>query len=137
MLNPCTATTKTMGGIAMGILKAIGAVFGFEGVGNTAIKIVEKIAGTEWSPEQKAEFILKHAEVAKHQSPMRRFIAGSYTIAWLLLVMMWAVSSICGRMLNSEAAILLASDVVTFMSSNVNIAMNGILAFYFLMNMRK
>ena len=68
---------------------------------------------------------------------MRRLIAGAYTIAWLALVFIWAVSSIAGRMLGSESAILLAGDVMAFMASNVNLAMNGILAFYFLMNMRK
>ena len=121
----------------MNLFAGIKAIFGFDGVGNTAMKIVDKIAGTDWTPEQQADFILKHAEVAKHQSPMRRFIAGSYTVAWLLLVATWMVSSICGRMLSSPNAILLASDIVNFMESNVNIAMNGILAFYFLMNMRK
>ena len=95
------------------------------------------MAGTDWTPEQKAEFILKHAEVAKHQSPMRRFIAGSYTIAWLLLVLMWAAATAYGRIFEAPNAILLAGDVVTFMASNVNLAMNGILAFYFLMNMRQ
>jgi hypothetical protein len=121
----------------MTIWSGLKSIFGFEGVGNTALKIVDRMAGTDWTPEQKAEFILKHAEVAKHQSPMRRFIAGSYTIAWLMLVATWMASAICGRMFNSENAILLSGDIINFMSSNVNIAMNGILAFYFLMNMRK
>lgn len=121
----------------MSFWQGVKSIFGFEGVGNTAMKIVDKIAGTDWTPEQQAEFILKHAEVTKHQSPMRRFIAGAYTVAWLLLVLMWAISSICGRMLESEQAILLAADVIAFMGSNVNVAMNGILAFYFLINMRK
>ena len=113
------------------------SIFGFDGVGQTTLKIVDKIAGTDWTPNDKAEFILKHAEVTKHQSPMRRFIAGSYTIGWLLLVLTWLVASIYGRSFDAPNAILLATDITTFMSSNVNIAMNGILAFYFLMNMRK
>ena len=121
----------------MSIWKGLKAIFGFDGVGSTALKIVDKIAGTDWTPAQKAEFILKHAEVAKYQSPMRRFIAGSYTVAWLLLVLMWASSTAYGRLFDAPSAILLAGDVVMFMASNVNIAMNGILAFYFLMNMRK
>jgi len=113
------------------------SIFGFEGVGNTAMKIVDRIAGTDWTPAQQAEFILKHAEVAKHQSPMRRFIAGSYTVAWLILVMTWLVSAGSGRLLDLPGATLFAGDILEFMASNVNIAMNGILAFYFLMNMRK
>ena len=121
----------------MSIWKGLKSIFGFEGVGNTAMKIVDRIAGTDWTPAQQAEFILKHAEVAKHQSPMRRFIAGSYTVAWLMLVLLWVASVTYGRIFDAPNAILLAGDVVKFMASNVNIAMNGILAFYFLMNMRK
>jgi hypothetical protein len=121
----------------MSLWGGLKAIFGFDGVGSTALKIVDRMAGTDWTPEQKAEFILKHAEVAKHQSPMRRFIAGSYTIAWLSLVAVWLFSAIAGRMFESDKAILLAGDIINFMASNVNIAMNGILAFYFLMNMRK
>ena len=124
-------------GRVMNIWGGLKTIFGLDGVGSTALKIVDRMAGTDWTPEQKAEFILKHAEVAKHQSPMRRFIAGSYTIAWLLLVLMWAASTAYGRIFDAPNAILLAGDVVTFMASNVNLAMNGILAFYFLMNMRK
>lgn len=121
----------------MSIWSGLKSIFGFEGVGNTALKIVDKISGTDWTPEQQAEFILKHAEVAKHQSPMRRFIAGSYTIAWLILVLTWLVFAGCGRLMGIEGATLFAGDILEFMASNVNIAMNGILAFYFLMNMRK
>ena len=68
---------------------------------------------------------------------MRRFIAGTYTIAWLVLIATWLIATICGRMLESASAILLAGDISSFMSSNINLAMNGILAFYFLINMRK
>lgn len=121
----------------MDIWGGLKTIFGFDGVGNTALKIVDKMAGTDWTPQQQADFILKHAEVAKHQSPMRRFIAGSYTIAWLMMIITWLSASIYGRALSAPNALLLASDVSAFMSSNVNIAMNGILAFYFLINMRK
>jgi len=112
-------------------------IFGLDGVGSTALKIVDRMAGTDWTPEQEAEFILKHAEVTKHQSPMRRFIAGTYTIAWLVLIATWLIATVCGRMFESANAILLAGDISSFMSSNINLAMNGILAFYFLINMRK
>ena len=121
----------------MNLWGGLKTVFGLDGVGSTALKIVDRMAGTDWTPEQKAEFILKHAEVAKHQSPMRRFIAGSYTIAWLVLIATWLIATVCGRMFESANALLLAGDISSFMSSNINLAMNGILAFYFLMNMRK
>jgi len=119
------------------IFAGLKAVFGLDGVGSTALKIVDRMAGTDWTPEQEAEFILKHAEVTKHQSPMRRFIAGSYTIAWLVMIATWLIATVCGRMFESANAVLLASDISEFMGSNINLAMNGILAFYFLINMRK
>ena len=121
----------------MSWLSAVKTVFGFDGVGESTLKIVDKIAGTDWTPTEKAEFILKHAEVTKYQSPMRRFIAGAYTVAWLLLVLVWAASTVIGRSLGAEAGVLIADDIVAFMSSNINLAMSGILAFYFLTNMRK
>lgn len=118
-------------------LQGIKTLFGLNGVGDTTLKIVDKIAGTDWTPNEKAEFILKHAEVTKYQSPMRRFIAGSYTIAWLTLVLVWLASSVYGRVFDAPNAMLLSGDIKEFMASNINIAMNGILAFYFLINMRK
>jgi len=116
---------------------AVKSIFGFDGVGESTLKIVDKIAGTDWTPSQKAEFILKHAEVTKYQSPMRRFIAGSYTVAWLLLVLIFITTTILGNTMELSGCIKTANDIKEFMASNINLAMNGILAFYFLMNMRK
>lgn len=121
----------------MSIWDGLKSIFGFEGVGNTAIKIVEKLSGTDVTPQQTMQFILEHAEKTKHQSPTRRFIAAAYTIAWLTLVLAWLVSSAFGHVLDIVGCINFANDIKSFMASNVNIAMNGILAFYFLMNMRK
>ncbi len=53
----------------------IKSIFGFEGVGESALKIVDKIAGTDWTPEQKAEYTLKVMEAKKHESPARRVMA--------------------------------------------------------------
>jgi hypothetical protein len=49
----------------------------------------------------------------------------------------WLGASFAGRILGLDGAILLAGDISTFMGSNINMAMSGILAFYFVMNMRK
>ena len=68
----------------MGIIAGIKAILGFDGVANTALKIVDKIAGTDWTPKEKSEFLLKYQEATKHQSPARRFIAIAFTVGMAL-----------------------------------------------------
>lgn len=121
----------------MGFFTLIKKAFGFDGVSETALKIVDKIAGTDWTPQQRADFILKHAEVTKYQSPTRRFIALAYTLEWLILCNSWLVSQLIARVFESSQALLFSKEVETFMSSNINLAMSGILAFYFLTNLKK
>lgn len=115
----------------------IASIFGFSGVGDTALKIVNKLAGTDWDPAQQAKFIIEYQQATKHQSPARRLIATIYTFAWVVLLLSWLVASAYGHSLNAPNALLLAADIFKFMESNVNVAMNGILAFYFLIGMRK
>lgn len=119
------------------MLKTIKAVLGFEGVGNTALKIVDKIAGTDWTPDKKAEFILAHAAATKHQSPTRRVLAISIMAEQVMLVTVWTIATIIGRGFAVEGMTLLATDIHTMLTSTVNLALNGILAFYFLIGMRK
>jgi hypothetical protein len=121
----------------MGIFAGIKALFGFDGVANTALKIVDKIAGTDWTPKEQAKFILDHAVATKHQSPTRRMMAILITIEWFLLANTWLISTICGRVLDFESCILLAGDVSTFMQSDINLLINGLMAFYFLIGMKK
>ena len=54
--------------------------FSFDGVSNSALKLFDKIAGTDWTPQQRADWILKYQEATKHQSPARRFIAVAFTV---------------------------------------------------------
>ncbi len=42
-------------------------IFGFDGVANSALKIVDKLAGTDWTPKEQAQFILDHAQATKYQ----------------------------------------------------------------------
>ena len=121
----------------MGILAGIKAVFGFSGVGESALKIVDKLAGTDWTAKEQAQFILDHAEKTKYQSVTRRTIATLYTLMWCLMILSWLSASVYGRAMDAPNAILLANDVATFMSSNINMAMNGILAFYFLIGVKR
>ena len=121
----------------MNILKAVKGIFGFDGVGDTALKIVEKISGTDFTSKEKAEFILKHAEVTKYQSPTRRLIAWIMIIQWSVMVNVWLISTIVGRALDIPASVELAADVTAFMNGNINVGVTAIMGFYFLMGMKK
>ena len=115
----------------------IKAVFGFSGVGDTALKIVEKVTGTDDSPDKKREFILAWEAATKHKSPMRRIIAASITFMWLLLCVAWLVNTIIGRYVYDEAlnpGTVLAADISAFMSLNINEYFALIVGFYFVMN---
>lgn len=121
----------------MGILTAIKSVFGFEGVANTALKIVDKISGTDWTPQQRADFILKHAEATRHQSPMRRIIAATFMLEQFVLAMSWLGFMIYGRIGMSSQALLVSHDIKSFLTSDINLTISGIIAFYFLTQFRK
>lgn len=115
----------------------IKSVFGFSGVGETALKIVEKVTGTDDSPDKKREFLLAWVAATKHQSPMRRVIASSITFMWLLLCLAWLVNTIIGRYVYGEVlnpATVLAADISAFMSLNINEYFALIVGFYFVMS---
>ena len=121
----------------MSLWKGVKSVFGFDGVGESALRIVDRIAGTDWTPEQRAKFVLDHAAATKYQSPTRRVIATIYVVEWAIMINLWMAASAYGRYYDAPNAILLASDVSAFMSGNISVAMNGILAFYFLIGVKK
>jgi len=112
-------------------------IFGFDGVANSALKIVDKLAGTDWTPKEQAQFILDHAQATKYQSPTRRAMAIMITVEWFLLANTWLIATIFGRIMDLERCILLASDVSTFLQSDINLLINGLMAFYFLIGVKK
>ena len=99
--------------------------------------IVDKIAGTDWTPKERSEFMLKYAETTKYQSPTRRVIAVIYVLQWIILVNSWLAACAYGWYFNAPDANALANDIKMFMNGNINVAMNGILAFYFLIGVKK
>jgi len=119
------------------ILSGLKKVLGFDGVIDSGLKIIDKIAGTDWTAKEKAQFILDHAEKTKYQSKTRRAIAVVMLVEWALLVNVWLISVICGHMFESLAAVALAVDIKDFMVGNINIGMNAIMSFYFLMGLKK
>lgn len=121
----------------MSFFGAVKSVLGFDGVGESALKIVDKLAGTDFTPKDKADFILKHAEATKHRSPTRRVLAILFASEQFMLVTVWVISSIWYRIFDHSGAGLLASDVSLFMESNINVTMGLIIAFYFLIGVKK
>ena len=112
-------------------------LFGFDGVADTALKIVDKIAGTDWTPEQKAKFMLDYQLATKHQSPARRFIATLIIIEQFILILGWLVASVLFRCFDLVGAGMLATDISLFLESNVNITLNIIVSFYFIVHFKK
>ena len=109
-------------------------IFGFSGVGDTALKIVDKIAGTDWTAKEKAQYVLDYQNATKHQSPARRFIAICIALIWVGLVVTWTVASVVGRFAYDTAlnpGTVLAADISAFIDLNITNPFNIILAFYF------
>jgi hypothetical protein len=115
----------------------IKSIFGFQGVGETALKIVEKISGTDFTSKEKADYILKYMEQTKYQSPTRRLLATLYMSEQIMLVTVWICASAAHRLLEHSGAGLLASDINAFLQSNVNINMGLIISFYFILGVKK
>ncbi len=121
----------------MSIWSGLKSIFGFEKVGDTALKIVEKLAGTDFTSKEKADYILKYMETTKHQSPTRRILAILYMSEQFMLVTVWVVASAFGRLLEFKGAELFANDVNLFLQSNVNISLGLIISFYFIIGVKK
>jgi hypothetical protein len=109
-------------------------IFGVSGVTDSALKIVDKLAGTDWTAKEKAQYVLDYQEATKHQSPARRFIAICIMIVWALLIVSWLVGTIIGRFFMEgtlNAGTVFAADVSAFVALNITDPFNIILAFYF------
>lgn len=108
-----------MGGDCMSVLAAIKAFFSFEGVANSALKIVDKLAGTDWTSKEKAEWMLKYQEATKHQSPARRFIAVSFTLGMALFGFTYLMA---GATAQAYIFIATTGDTLAQVSASQNLA---------------
>lgn len=109
-------------------------IFGVSGVTDSALKIVDKLAGTDWTAKEKAQYVLDYQEATKHQSPARRFIAMCIMVIWVLLILSWLAGSMIGRFYldgTLNAGTVFAADVSAFVALNITDPFNIILAFYF------
>lgn len=110
------------------------AIFGFVDAGETALRIVNKIAGTDWTAKEKAQYVLDYQNATKHQSPARRFIAVCIMMVWVVLILSWLVGTVIGRFFMDgvlNAGTVFAADVSAFVALNITDPFNIILAFYF------
>lgn len=121
----------------MSIFSGIKSIFGLDGVGEAALRIVDRVAGTDWTPEQRAEYHLKYMEVTRYQSPTRRVLAILYMSEQFMLCTVWVISSIAGRIRDINGAMLLATDISQFLQSNVNVGLGAVISFYFLIGAKK
>ena len=121
----------------MGIFRSVKAVLGLDGVVDSALKIVDKLAGTDFTAKERADYLLKYMEVTKYQSPTRRLLAILFASEQFMLVTVWVVSQGAHRIFDHIGAGLFASDINLFLQSNVNIAMGTIIGFYFLIGVKK
>jgi hypothetical protein len=98
---------------------------------DTATKIIDKIAGTDWTTKERAQFILDYQEATKHQSPARRLIAVMVSCAWCVLVLTWLVCVMLGQFMGMDAATNIANSVKIFMVDTISQPFNLVIAFYF------
>lgn len=112
----------------------LAGTFGFRGVSETALKIVDKLAGTDWTAKEKAQYVLDYQNATKHQSPARRFIAICLMIIWVMLILSWLAGTIVGRFFMEGAlnpGTVFAADVSAFIMLNITDPFNIVLVFYF------
>jgi hypothetical protein len=116
------------------MLALLSKLFAFDSVVNTGTKIIDKIAGTDWTSKEKAEWLLKYQEVTRHQSLARRFIAISVTVIWCLLVTVMIFSYIIGNIFGIPEVLMIAKDMKMVMKDLVVEPMNLVIGFYFAIN---
>lgn len=145
----------------MSILTTIGtgiaALFSTKGAGETALKIVEKISGTDWTAQQQSEFIINYQNATKHLSLARRIIAIGFLVGFALFGFVWLCSSVTyhvymfasvtGETLAQLTAsqnlhqikamplLQLSNDISVFLKEIFKEPMTWILSFYFVIDL--
>lgn len=137
----------------MSILAGLKAFFSFGGVAESALKIVDKVAGTDWTPKERSQFMLDWMNATKHQSPARRFIAYAFTAGFAMFGFVYLVSGVTayfyvffatnGDTLTALAAsqnlaeirvkplLQLQNDSILYAKSTLQSPLSIILGFYF------
>ena len=109
----------------------IKSLFSVDSVVETATKIIDKVAGTDFTSKEKADWILKWQEATKHQSPMRRLISGGVFVVWFSMVMLWLINSMVGVWFGFDQGIQAANAIKVQMGSMIEQPFNLVIGFYF------
>lgn len=113
------------------MISFIKSLFGIDAVVNTATKIIDKIAGTDWTAKEKADWILQYQEATKHQSPARRFIAMLVTFVWSIIVLVMIIAYVAGNLTGCPEGLMIAKDMKMVMKDLILEPFNYIIMFYF------
>ncbi|MGB6268413.1 MAG: hypothetical protein WBF67_05325 [Olleya sp.] len=103
----------------MSFLAAAKAFFSFKGVSETALGIVEKLSGTDWTPSQQAQFILDYQNATKHQSPMRRLITAAVVLG---IVIFSGAYGILGAIEHGYVFLSIDSSSISAAAASENLA---------------
>ncbi len=80
----------------MSVLASVGvwaaSLFSSEKAGDVALKIVERISGTDWTPQDQAKFMIDYQTATKHQSVMRRVVVCAIVFGMALFGFGYAVT---------------------------------------------
>ena len=115
------------------MLNFIKGLFGMDAVVNSATKIIDKIAGTDWTAKEKADWVLQYQQATKHQSPARRFIAISVTLIWFLVMIGMIEGYLVGDFLEMPIALIFANDMKMVIKDQISEPFNYVIVFYFAM----
>ena len=115
------------------MLSFIKSLFGMDAVVNSATKIIDKIAGTDWTAKEKADWVLSYQQATKNQSPARRFIAISVTLIWFLVMLGMIVGYLVGDLLEMSRALIFANDMKMVIKDQISEPFNYVIMFYFAM----
>ncbi len=81
----------------MSILASVGvwaaSLFSSEKAGDVALKIVERVSGTDWTPQDQAKFMIDYQNATKHQSVMRRVVVCSIVFGMAFFGFGYAVTA--------------------------------------------
>lgn len=114
-----------------GFWSTIKNFIGLEPVVNTAMKVVEKVTGTDDSPAEKRKFFLEYIALTKHQSPMRRFIAFTFVMLWVFVTLLWLGHLLYGLHTGYEPAKLVELSLRNYLEEQLKEPVNYIIMFYF------
>lgn len=122
----------------------IGSLFSNSRASDTAIDIIRNVAGAnELTDKEKLEFVTKHIEATKHQSPTRRFIAIMVVLGLMVFTGSYLIVSFIARfylffggdVATAQHLFSLTNDIYLMAKEILLQPFNIVLGFYFVNQM--